>query len=45
VILTSAYSPEMDADVTYTAQIKAFIRKPFQLVDLVKALRQSLVSY
>jgi PAS domain S-box-containing protein len=44
VILTSAYSQEMFADVRNTAQIRAFIRKPFQLVDLVKVLRESLVS-
>jgi PAS domain S-box-containing protein len=44
VILTSAYSQAMFADVTNTAQIKAFIRKPYQVVDVVKALRESLVS-
>jgi CheY-like chemotaxis protein len=44
VILTSAYSQEMFADVTGTGHITGFIRKPFQLVDLVRVLRQSLVS-
>jgi len=43
VILTSAYSQAMFADVTNTAQIKAFIRKPYHVVDVVKALRESLV--
>jgi PAS domain S-box-containing protein len=44
VILTSAYSQEMVADSIKAPQIRSFIRKPFQLGDLVKTLRSSLSS-
>jgi PAS domain S-box-containing protein len=44
VILTSAYSREMIADGMNAPQIRSFIRKPFQLGDLVKTLRSSLSS-
>jgi CheY-like chemotaxis protein/two-component sensor histidine kinase len=42
VILTSAYSQEMLALPVSGAQIHGFIRKPFQLGDLVKMLRTTL---
>jgi CheY-like chemotaxis protein len=38
VILTSAYSQEMANSTVIAPQIRCFIRKPFQLGDLVKAL-------
>jgi CheY-like chemotaxis protein/two-component sensor histidine kinase len=44
VVLTSAYSQESFSDPMIVQQIKSFIRKPFQLADLVKTLRHSLVS-
>jgi CheY-like chemotaxis protein/two-component sensor histidine kinase len=44
VILTSAYSQEMAAGLMSEPQICAFIRKPFQLVDLLKTLRSSFPS-
>jgi PAS domain S-box-containing protein len=44
VILTSAYGEEEFAGVARAAQIRGFIRKPFQLADLVKTLRGSLAS-
>jgi PAS domain S-box-containing protein len=44
VILTSAYSQEMIAGAMNNPQIYGFIRKPFQLGDLVKTLRSSLSS-
>jgi CheY-like chemotaxis protein len=44
VVLTSAYGNEMFSDTTSLPQIKSFIRKPFQLAELVKTLRHSLVS-
>ena len=44
VILTSAYSEEMVAGAMNTPQIRSFIRKPFQLEDLLKTLRNSLAS-
>jgi len=44
VILTSAYSQEMLTPVMSASQICGFIRKPFQLADLVKTLQHSLVS-
>jgi DNA-binding response OmpR family regulator len=43
VVLTSAYGQEIFLVATSVPQIKGFIRKPFQLADVVKALRQ-LVS-
>jgi CheY-like chemotaxis protein len=43
VILTSAYSREI-AGAMSSPQIRSFIRKPFLLGDLVKALRSSLAS-
>jgi CheY-like chemotaxis protein len=42
IILTSAYSQEMIADAMSPPQIRSFIRKPFQLGELLKALRSSL---
>ena len=39
VILTSAYSQEMLIAPLSTPQIYGFVRKPFQLGDLVKTLR------
>ena len=42
VILTSAYSREIAADQLDAAQVRAFIRKPFQLSDLVQLLRNTL---
>jgi PAS domain S-box-containing protein len=44
VVLTSAYSQEMVAGAMSAPQIRAFIRKPFQLGDLVQTLRSSLSS-
>ena len=44
VILTSAYSPETFAGAKSAPQIRTFIRKPFRFTDLVKTLRESLVS-
>jgi PAS domain S-box-containing protein len=43
VILTSAYSQEMIADAMNAPQISGFIRKPFQLGDLVEKLKNALV--
>jgi CheY-like chemotaxis protein len=42
VILTSAYSQEMIKDTMSAPQIRNFIRKPFQLEDLVKMLENVL---
>jgi PAS domain S-box-containing protein len=42
VILTSAYSQEMIADAMSVPQVRTFIRKPFQLGDLAKTLRDVL---
>jgi CheY-like chemotaxis protein len=44
VILTSAYSQEMIEDSMRTPQIRSFIRKPFQIGELLKMLRSSLSS-
>ena len=44
VILTSAYSPEMIPSTMNSPQICTFIRKPYQLGDLVSALRNVLSS-
>jgi CheY-like chemotaxis protein len=44
IVLTSAYSQEMFSDATSLPQIRSFIRKPFQLGDLLKTLRSSLSS-
>jgi PAS domain S-box-containing protein len=44
IVLTSAYSQEVFSDVTSLPQIRSFIRKPFQLGDLLKTLRSSLSS-
>jgi PAS domain S-box-containing protein len=41
VILTSAYSQEMVTAPLSTSQIRDFIRKPFQLGDLVETLRRA----
>ncbi len=43
VILTSAYSQEMMAGEMNAPQISGFIRKPFQVGDLVKKLQNTLV--
>jgi PAS domain S-box-containing protein len=42
VILTSAYSQETIRGTMNLPQIRAFIRKPFQLGDLLKTLRATL---
>jgi two-component system, cell cycle sensor histidine kinase and response regulator CckA len=42
VILTSAHSREMLTSAINTAQVRGFVRKPFQLADLLKALRENL---
>jgi CheY-like chemotaxis protein len=42
VILTSAYSQEAIASAMIQPQIRAFIRKPFQLGELLKTLRSSM---
>jgi DNA-binding NtrC family response regulator len=42
VILTSAYSQEMTKGTMSAPQIRNFIRKPFQLEDLVKMLENVL---
>jgi PAS domain S-box-containing protein len=44
VILTSAYSQEAIGEAMRHPQVRTFIRKPFQLRDLLKALRSSLSS-
>ena len=44
IVLTSAYPQEMVGDAASAPQVRAFIRKPFQLPDLVKTLCQSLTS-
>ena len=44
VILTSAYSREIIATAINAPQIHSFIRKPFQLGDLLKMIRSSLSS-
>jgi signal transduction histidine kinase/CheY-like chemotaxis protein len=44
VILTSAFSEEMVRSKVSAPQIRGFIRKPFQLEDLVKTLRAALSS-
>jgi signal transduction histidine kinase len=44
VILTSAYSQEMLTPAMSALQVCGFIRKPFQLGDLVQALRDALSS-
>jgi CheY-like chemotaxis protein/two-component sensor histidine kinase len=42
VILTSAYSQEMTKGTVNAPQVRSFIRKPFQLWDLVKTLENAL---
>jgi CheY-like chemotaxis protein len=42
VVLTSAYSQEMIADPMGASQIRGFIRKPFQLEELVHMLRNTM---
>jgi PAS domain S-box-containing protein len=42
VILTSAYSQEMTKGTVSAPQVRSFIRKPFQLGDLVKTLENAL---
>jgi PAS domain S-box-containing protein len=44
VVLTSAYSQEVFSGATSPPQIRSFIRKPYQLADLVRTLQHSLVS-
>jgi len=44
VVLTSAYSPEMAAQAMSAPQVRRFIRKPFQLEELLKTLRSCLSS-
>jgi CheY-like chemotaxis protein len=38
VILTSAYSQDVTADLMSQSQVHTFIRKPFRFVDLLKVL-------
>jgi CheY-like chemotaxis protein len=42
VVLTSAYSQEMFSDATSIPQIRSYIRKPFQLGNLLNTLRSTL---
>jgi DNA-binding NtrC family response regulator len=42
VVLTSAYGQEMFSDATSIPQIRSFIRKPFQLGNLLKTLQSTL---
>jgi PAS domain S-box-containing protein len=42
VVLTSAYSEEMLTPLMSASQIRGFIRKPFQFVDLAQTLRNAL---
>jgi PAS domain S-box-containing protein len=44
VILTSAYSQEMLTPPMSAPQIRSFIRKPFQLKDLVRTLQNTLAA-
>ena len=44
LILTSAYSSETVTRSLDGQQIRGFIRKPFQLEDLVRLLRDTLAS-
>ena len=44
VILTSAYSQEMTKGAVSAPQVRSFIRKPFQLGDLVKTLENALAA-
>jgi PAS domain S-box-containing protein len=44
VILTSAYSQELIAGPMSSPQIRSFIRKPFQLGDLLQTLQSSFSS-
>jgi two-component system cell cycle sensor histidine kinase/response regulator CckA len=44
VILTSAYSQEMIEGAMRAPQIRSFIRKPFQLGEILKMIRSSLSS-
>jgi PAS domain S-box-containing protein len=42
ILLTSAYSREMVGPVAHSEQVKGFIRKPFQLGELVSLIRKTL---
>jgi CheY-like chemotaxis protein len=44
VVLTSAYGEEMLAPLMSASQIRGFIRKPFQFVDLTQTLRNALLT-
>jgi signal transduction histidine kinase len=44
VVLTSAYGEEVLAPLMSASQIRGFIRKPFQLVDLTRILRNALLT-
>ena len=44
VILTTAYSREMAAPSFAAPQVKAFIRKPYQINDLMNLLRETLFA-
>jgi PAS domain S-box-containing protein len=44
IVLTSAYGQEMFSDAMAVPQVRHFIRKPFQLAELVKTLQHCLVS-
>jgi CheY-like chemotaxis protein len=42
VVLTSAYSPEMLTPLISRPQIRGFIRKPFQFMNLIQTLRNAI---
>ena len=44
VVLTSAYSEEILTPLMSLSQIRGFIRKPFQFVDLTQILRNALLT-
>jgi DNA-binding NtrC family response regulator len=44
VVLTSAYGEERFSEAPRVRQITSFIRKPFQLANLVKAICHPMVS-
>lgn len=44
IILTSAYAEEMVKATLSAAQVRGFVRKPFQLGDLVRIIRDVLAS-
>jgi DNA-binding NtrC family response regulator len=44
VIMTSAYSQEMIEGIVSAPQVRNFIRKPFQLGDLVKTIENAFTE-